>query len=128
MKRALALSFTMVFMLASAFSVFAAEPNRDAIKKRVDEIVAEINGGKTAADFESAAKEDPYVFVMKKDGTMVVHPTKAGKSIKEDMEPVYSAISKATAEGTWVTYEWQGKTKNSYVREAKGDLIVGSGY
>lgn len=128
MKKALVLCLMMVFIFAPALSAFAAEPNRDAIKKRVDEIVTGINSGKTAADFTSAAKEDPYVFIMKTDGTMLVHPMMTGQNIKAGMEPIYNALSKADANGTWVTYEWQGKTKNTYVRETKDGLIVGSGY
>jgi hypothetical protein len=128
-KRALTLCLTMVFMLTLALSAFAAEPNKDAIKKRVDEIVTAINSGKTAADFISAAKEDPYVFIMKTDGTMLVHPTLADKNIKADLEPVYNALSKADANGMWVSYEHpKGKTKNTYVRKTKDGLIVGSGY
>ncbi len=128
MKKVLTACLTMAFVLTVAFSAFAAEPNRDAIKKRVDEIATGINSGKTAADFTSAAKEDPYVLIMKRDGTMLVHPTVTGQNIWVGMEAIYNALSKADANGTWVSYEWQGKTKNTYVRETKDGLIVGSGY
>jgi hypothetical protein len=128
-KKALSLCLAMVLMLTVALFAFAAEPNKDAIRKRVDEIVAQINSGKTADEFESAAKEDPYVFIMKTDGTMVVHPALAGKNIKTSLQHVYDALSKADADGKWVSYEHPaGKTKNTYVRKTKNDLIVGSGY
>ena len=129
MKKVLTACLAMVFVLTVALSAFAQQrPDRDSIKKRVDEIVIAINSGKTAADFKSAAKEYPYVFIMKTDGTMLVHPMMTGQNIKAGMEPIYNALSKADANGTWVTYEWQGKTKNTYVRETKDGLIVGSGY
>ncbi|MGO9017211.1 MAG: cache domain-containing protein [Syntrophobacteraceae bacterium] len=128
MKKVLTACLTIVFVLTVALYAFAAEPNRDAIKKRVDEIVTGINSGKTAADFTSAAQENPYVFIMKRDGTMLVHPMMTGQNIKAGMEAIYNALSKADANGIWVTYEWQGKTKNTYVRETKDGLIVGSGY
>ena len=118
----------MAFVLTVALSAFAAEPNRDAIKKKVDDIVAALNGGKTAADFSAAAKDDPYIFIMQGDGTMLVHPSLAGKNIKSDMEVIYNEVVKADAAGVWVKYEWKGKEKNSYVRKTKDGLIVGSGY
>jgi hypothetical protein len=90
--------------------------------------VAALNGGKTAADFSAAAKDNPYIFIMKGDGTMEVHPTLAGKNIKGDMAPIYNEVSKADATGLWVKYKWQGKEKNTYVRKTKNGLIVGSGY
>ncbi len=128
MKKTLTACLTMVFMLTVALYAFAAEPNRDAYKKKVDDVVAAINGGKKAADFKSAAKEDPYVFIMKSDGTMEVHPTLEGKNIKGDMEVIYKELTKADANGLWVKYQWQGKEKNTYVRRTNDGLIVGSGY
>ncbi len=129
MKKALSLCLAMALTLVLVLSGFAAEPNKDAIKKRVDEIVTQMNSGKTADDFQSVAKEDPYVYIMKTDGTMIVHPALAGKNIKDSLPAVYDALSKADADGKWVTYEHPaGKTKNAYVRKTKNDLIVGSGY
>ncbi len=129
MKRAISAGLAMLFMLGTAIYVYAAEPNRDAIKKKVDDVVAAINGGKSAADFQAAAKEDPYIFIMKDDGFMEVHPSLAGKNIKGgDMDVIYKELSKADANGLWVKYQWQGKEKNSYVRKTKAGLIVGSGY
>ena len=57
-----------------------------------------------------------------------MHPALVGKSLKEVAEPVYNELLKATDDGVWITYEWKGKEKNTYVRKAKGGLIVGSGY
>jgi hypothetical protein len=42
--------------------------------------------------------------------------------------PAYDAVVQATLEGNWVTYQWDGKEKNTYVRKTKTDVIVGSGY
>jgi len=128
MKRVLTACLAMVFVLTVALSVFAQRPDRDAIKKKVDEIVTAINSGKTAADFKAAAKEDPFVFIMKMDGTMLVHPTLADKNIKADYEQMYKVVSKADANGTWVTYEvFPGWNLNTYVRKTKDELIVGCG-
>jgi hypothetical protein len=107
----------------------AAAPDKDAIKKQVDEIVAAMDGGKTADDFKDAAKREPYyVFIMEKDGKLLVHPSLVGQSLKEKAPPVFDAVVKATPPGVWVDYEWQGKMKHSYVRTTKAGLIVGSGY
>ena len=127
MKRATIISLAFILGLCLATGVFAAD--KDAIKKQVDTIVVAIDGGKTADDFKSAAQNKPsYVFIMKEDGNMLVHPSLVGQSLKEKAEPVYNECSKATTDGTWVGYEWQGKEKNTYVRKTKDGLIVGSGY
>ena len=130
MRRVLLACLVLVFGLSVAIVGFAAATaDRDAIKKQVDEIVMAMNGGKKAADFTDAAKKEPYyVFVMEENGNMVVHPSLAGQNIKEKMAPVYAALAKATADGAWVDYEWQGKMKHSYVRKTKDNMIVGSGY
>jgi hypothetical protein len=65
---------------------------------------------------------------MEEDGTLVVHPSLEGKSLKEAAMPAYEAVMKATPEGTWVMYEWKGAEKNAYVRKTKSGEIVGSGY
>ena len=127
MKRATIISLAFILGLCLATGVFAAD--KDAIKKQVDTIVVAIDGGKKADDFKSAAQNKPnYVFIMKEDGNMLVHPSLVGQSLKEKAEPAYNACSKATNDGTWVGYEWQGKQKNTYVRKTKDGLIVGSGY
>ena len=117
------LSLAVVFFLATGS--FAAD--KDAIKKNVDGIVAEIDGGKDAKTF-NANDYTPYAFIMEKDGMLVVHPSLAGDSLKEKAAPVYEALIKSTPEGTWVDYEWKGKMKHSYVKTTQGGLIVGSGY
>jgi len=130
MKKVLTACFAMVFMLTLALSAFAQQrPDRDAIKKRVDEIVIEINSGKTAADFKPAAQEYPYVFIMKTDGTMLVHHRAAGKNIKAGYEAFYKAVSKADGNGTWVTWEAAPRWNYyAYVRKTKDELIVGCSY
>jgi hypothetical protein len=103
--------------------------DKDAIKKQVDDIVAAIDGGKTAMDFEKAANNKPYfVFIMEEGGKLLVHPKLAGKSLKKKQEPVYNECIKATAEGLWVNYVWKMVKKHTYVRRTKSGLIVGSGY
>jgi hypothetical protein len=114
-----------VFGLCLSITVFAAD--KEAIQKNVDGIVAAIDGGKAAADFK-ANDYEPYVFIMEENGNLIVHPSLTGQSLKEKAEPVYNAIIKATPEGIWVDYEWQGAMKHSYVRKTGGNLIVGSGY
>ena len=127
MKRATIISLALILGLCLVAGAFAAD--KDAIKKQVDEIVVSIDSGKKAQDFKDAAQNKPsYVFIMKDGGQMLVHPSLVGQSLKEKAEPVYNECSKATADGTWVKYEWKGKEKNTYVRKTKGGLIVGSGY
>ena len=46
----------------------------------------------------------------------------------EGGKPAYDAVVQATTEGNWVTYQWDGKEKNAYVRKTKTGVIVGSGY
>jgi hypothetical protein len=106
-----------------------AAADRAAIQKQVDEIVVAIDGGKTAADFKDAAKKEPYyVFIMKEDGMLLVHPSLEGQSLKEKAEPVYNAVVKGTPAGVWVDYEWKGKMKHTYMKKTKSGLLVGSGY
>ena len=128
MKRA---TLTCLVLLIGIFLATAALAAADkaAIQKQVDEIVAAIDGGKTAADFKDAAKREPYyVFIMQENGNLLVHPKLEGQSLKEKAEVVYNAVVKATPAGTWVEYEWQGKMKHTYAKKTKGGLIVGSGY
>jgi hypothetical protein len=127
MKRATIISLALILGLCLVAGAFAAD--KDAIKKQVDEIVVSIDSGKKAQDFKDAAQNKPsYVFIMKEGGQMLVHPSLVGQSLKDKAEPVYNECSKATADGTWVKYEWKGKEKNTYVRKTKDGLIVGSGY
>ena len=127
MKRATIISLALILGLCLVAGAFAAD--RDAIKKQVDQIVVSINSGEKAQDFKDAAQNKPnYVFIMEEGGQMLVHPSLVGQSLKDKAEPVYNECSKATTDGTWVKYEWQGKEKNTYVRKTEDGLIVGSGY
>jgi hypothetical protein len=127
MKRATIISLALILGFCLVAGAFAAD--KDAIKKQVDEIVVSIDGGKKAQEFKDAAQNKPsYVFIMKEGGQMLVHPSLVGQSLKDKALPVYNECSKATADGTWVKYEWKGKEKNTYVRKTKDGLIVGSGY
>ncbi len=127
MKRATIISLVLILGFCLVAGALAAD--KDAIKKQVDEIVVSIDSGKKAQDFEDAAQNKPsYVFIMEGSGQMLVHPSLVGQSLKDKAEPVYNECSKATTDGTWVEYEWQGKQKNTYVRKTKDGLIVGSGY
>ena len=127
MKRATIISLALILGLCLVAGAFAAD--KDAIKKQVDEIVVSIDSGKKAQDFKDAAQNKPsYVFIMEEGGQMLVHPSLVGQSLKDKALPVYNECSKATADGTWVKYEWKGKEKNTYVRKTKDGLIVGSGY
>ena len=127
MKRITLASIVLFVGFCFVTSAFAAD--KAAIKKQVNSIVAAINGGKTAADFKSAAQNKPhYVFIMEENGMLLVHPSLAGQSLKEKAEPVYKECVKATTKGVWVSYEWKGKKKHTYVEKTKSGLIVGSGY
>jgi len=127
MKKITLLLGILALCLVCAATVFAQD--KDAIKKQVDDIAMAMDGGKTASDFASAAENKPYyVYIIEKDGKVLVHPTLMGQNLKEKAAPAYEAVVKATPEGTWVKYEWQGKEKNAYVRTTKSGLIVGSGY
>ncbi|MEA3429240.1 MAG: hypothetical protein U9Q84_08550 [Thermodesulfobacteriota bacterium] len=128
MKRFSIVSIVLILGLCLAAGVWAAD--RGAIKAKVDGVVSGINGGKTATDFSSAASDKPYyVFIMKSNGVLVVHPSLTGKDLNEGATKVlYDELVKATDDGIWIQYNWKGKVKNTYVRKAKGDLIVGSGY
>ncbi len=118
----LSLLITVVSLATGSLAV-----NKDVISKNVDTIVAEIDGGKDATMFK-AEDTDPYAFILEESGKLIVHPSLTGKSLKEKAPPVYQALLNATVEGVWVQYEWKGKTKNTYAKKTKNNLIVGSGY
>ncbi|NDY71415.1 hypothetical protein DO021_03170 [Desulfobacter hydrogenophilus] len=126
MKKALTICLAMVIGLCLSTGAMAADEG--AIKGNVDGIVAGIDGGKMPTDYK-AGDYDPYVFIMEKNGTMVVHPNKQGQSLNTDeFKTVYDALVQSTPEGLWVEYEWAGASKKTYVRTTAGGLIVGSGY
>lgn len=124
MKRlTLVLSFLAILFVVPG--TWAAD--KAAITKTVDEIVTAIDDGKAAIEYAADAY-DPYVFIMEEGGILLVHPSLAGSNLSEKAPPAYAAVSQATPEGTWVTYEWKEKEKNTYVKKTKSNLTVGSGY
>ena len=119
----------LVVMVGLSLTGVVSAADKDAIKAQVDEIAVAIEGGKPASDFADAAKREPhYVYIMEENGNVLVHPSLVGESMKEKAPPAYDAVIQATLEGNWVTYEWDGKEKNAYVRKTKTGVIVGSGY
>lgn len=122
-RLALILCLIGVFSLA----VNASATDKAAISGNVDSIVVLIESGNDANGIKHDAY-DPYAFIMEADGKMLVHPTLTGESLKEKALPVYTVLTQATPEGTWVEYEWKGQTKHTYVKTTKSNLIVGSGY
>jgi hypothetical protein len=116
-------SFILIGMMLIGI-IFAHEIEENKIL--VDEVVVAINSGKKAEDFKDLAKKEPYyVFIMKQDGRFLVHPTYT--RLQEWDKPILDAVSKATAEGLWVSYPYLGKS-HTYVRKTKSGLIVGSGH
>lgn len=127
MKRfAIMMSLLAVCVFASNSS---AAVDTTAISTNVDTIVAMIDAGKDANGIQSKDYE-PYAFVMEDGGKMLVHPSLNGinYSEKDELLPVYNALKTASADGTWVEYEWQGKIKHAYIKKTQNNLIVGSGY
>jgi hypothetical protein len=94
------------------------------IKNQVDEVVAAIDSGKKAEDFEYLSKKEPhFLFIMRRDGSVLFHPhysSVTGVHLK--------TIAQGTTEGLWVEYDLHGQTKRSYVKKTKGGLFVVSGY
>lgn len=125
MKRVALLFLTLCIGLSMASSAIAA--NKKEIQKNVDGIVKAINQGIEPGNI-NANDYSPYVFIMKKDGTLLVHPEFACENLKDIAEPVYKALTNLSKEGVWVDYVWKKKKKHSYVRTTKNGLIVGSGY
>lgn len=125
MKR-LVVALSLISVLCLAAASFA-NVDEAAISTNVNTIVAGIDSGKSASEFPATAYE-PYAFIMEENGKMLVHPSLTGESLAEKAPPVYQALKDATPEGVWVEYEWQGKTKHTYARKTKDNLIVGSGY
>ncbi len=126
MKTAMQVWFVLLFGIFLASGSFAAD--EAAIKGNVDGIAAGIGSGKAPTDY-TPGDYDPYVFIMEEGGMVIVHPSLVGQSLNSDkFMPVYEALVKATADGVWVEYMWQGAQKKTYARKAAGGLIVGSGY
>ncbi|WP_394699273.1 hypothetical protein [uncultured Desulfobacter sp.] len=115
-------------LIGICLSTGAMAADEGAIKGHVDTIAAGIDGGKAPTDIKPG-DYDPYVFIMEKGGTMVVHPSKQGQSLNtSEFKPVYDALVQSTSDGVWVEYQWAGAEKKTYVRTTAGGLIVGSGY
>ena len=126
----------LVFLLVIMFTGCA--PDKEAVEKQqaekqaiekqlknqVDEVVAAIDSGKKAKDFEYLSKKKPhYLFIMKPDGYHLFHPLYSSASGEH-----YSALVKGTTEGLWVELVIHGEAKRVYVKKTKGGLFVGSGY
>lgn len=124
MKR---LFFVVAIVAMACFSTQLFAGDKAAISKNVDEVVAAIDGGKDPASFAADAYT-PYVFIMEKDGMLLVHPSLAGKDLKTEAMAIYEALQAASAEGVWLKYEWKGKEKNTYAKATTNNLIVASGY
>ncbi len=112
----------VLFVVTGAWAI-----NKTNISTNVDTIVTQIESGKDVSVIKPDTYE-PYAFVMESDGKMLVHPSLSGESLKEKALPIYTALKKAKSDGVWVEYEWEGKTKHTYVKKTKTNLIVGSGY
>ena len=127
MKR---ITLTCLVLLIGIFvaSAALAAADKAAIQKQVDEIVAAIDGGKTAADFTDAAKREPYyVFIMQENGNLLVPRHWRGRA-KRESGSCLQCRGKGDSGRCWVDYEWQGKMKHTYAKKTKSGLIVGSGY
>ncbi len=118
---------TMIFLIGLCFSTTSFSADRTAIEKAVSKVA--IDGTFTDEACKACAPEGLYLFVMKQAGELVVHPKK--DAIKNLNAPkyqvIYDELIKATPTGTWVTYQWGGKQKNTFVQKS-GDYIVGCGY
>ena len=114
--------FAVFFLTTSSFAI-----DESTISKNVDKLVTELNAGVDMTSLHMD-KLTPYAFVMQPDGKMLIHPTLAGKSLKTEAPVVYAELLKASPEGVWVTYQWQGKVKHTYAKRTGNNLIVGSGY
>ncbi len=124
MKKILYTGFVLLLAMMLTGVILAHEIEEN--KKLVDEVVVAINNGKKAEDFKDWAHKKPYyVFIMEPDGRFLVHPIYT--SLSEWDKPIFDAVSKGTAEGLWVSYDYQGK-RHTYVRKTKSGLIVGSGH
>ncbi|SLM28543.1 conserved exported hypothetical protein [Desulfamplus magnetovallimortis] len=117
----------MVLFLGFYLPSSALSADRDAIEKGVAAVVDA--GTFDDATCQANAPESLYIFVMKADGELVVHPKKDAivNLNAPKFQVIYDEVVKATPEGTWVQYQWDGKEKNTFVKQA-GDMIVGCGY
>ena len=124
MKQLTVALFATILLLSTTAS---GAVDKAKISENVNSVAAAIDNGKDAKTFKPDTFT-PYVFILEGGGKLLVHPSLTGKSLKEKAPPVYAALAKATPEGVWVQYKWKGKTKNTYAKRTKNNLIVGSGY
>ncbi len=125
MKRVMLMVVVSLFTLSVPF--FAISADREAIEKGVLAVVS--SGNFDDATCKANAPESLYIFIMAEDGQLIVHPKK--DEIKNLNTPkyqvIYDQVSKASPEGNWIKYNWDGKEKNTFVKKS-GDKIVGCGY
>jgi len=119
--------FSLVLFIGLCFATCAFAADKHEIEKSVSSVVlAGIFNDKACKD---KAPEGLYIFVMEKEGKLLVHPSK--DAIKDLSTPkykvIYDELIKATSDGVWVQYQWKGKEKNTFVKSS-GDKIVGCGY
>lgn len=126
MKKSVLFSFVLfVGFCFVTCSSFAAD------KKGIENAVSSVAmaGIFTDKACEANAPEGLYIFIMEKEGKLLVHPKK--DTLKDLNTPkykvIYDELIKATSDGLWVQYQWNGKEKNTFVKEAKGK-IIGCGY
>ena len=125
MKKTILLSLVLLIGFCLATSGFAAD--KKEIEKAVSSVVLAGIFNDTAC--KAKAPEGLYIFVMKEDGKLLVHPSK--DTIKDLNAPqykvIYDELIKATSDGVWVQYQWKGKEKNTFVKK-HGNKIIGCGY
>ncbi|WP_448874176.1 hypothetical protein [Desulfobulbus propionicus] len=119
--------FILLLMAVFFFVANVMAEDRIAIERNVNELIAAIDNGRDPSSFAPDAFT-PYVFVMKLNGRLLVHPTLAGEDLKERAKPIYEALLQATPDGIWVQYTWKGKNKSTFAKRCCQDLIVASGY
>ncbi len=112
----------LMFVATNALAI-----SKEAISGNVDSLVTMIDEGKAVTELKADAFE-PYAFVIEADGKVLLHPSLTGKNLKEENLSAYTALMQATEKGVWVEYEYEGKTKHTYAKITKNNLIVGSGY
>ncbi len=119
--------FSLVLFVGLCFATCGFAADKAAIEKAVSAVAT--GGAFTDDACKANAPEGLYIFVMEKDGKLVVHPKKdAIKDLStEKFKVIYDELIKATSDGVWVQYQWGGKEKNTFVQEA-GGKIVGCGY
>ncbi len=125
MKKSILIAVVLFVGFGLATSCFAAD--KQEIEKAVSSVVLSgIFNDKVCKD---RAPEGLYIFVMEEGGKLLVHPSK--DAIKDLSTPkykvIYDELIKATTDGVWVQYQWQGKEKNTFVKK-EGNKIVGCGY